>query len=166
MFSVDQLTQFVLPATFWRRSRQVRYRNHEIIFSTSSEVPSDKGNLTQDDEKTDTWVDTMSVSHWSNDLINSYSGIHDTRNLCDSKILKNSIFGPTWSRKKSGGGVRTGWVAEHRVAELASPPSLSGRIGYAVPIYDLDPPNRCRGCIRYSFLLNIFLEPARPQGAV
>ena len=142
MFSVDQLTQFVLPATFWRRSRQVRYRNHEIIFSTSSEVASDKGKLTQEDEKTDTWVDTMSVSHWSNHLINSYSGIHDTRNLCDSKILKNSIFGPTWSRKNREEEFGPGGYQIIGYQMLLPPPSLSGRIGDADPIHDLDHPYR------------------------
>ena len=49
--------------------------------------------------------------------------------------MKNMVFSPPQAKNRPESG-----VSEHRVSELASPPPLSGQIGDADPLYDLDHP--------------------------
>ena len=51
--------------------------------------------------------------------------------------MKNMVFSSPQAKNRPESG-----VSEHRVSELASPPPLSGQIGDADPLYDLDHPYR------------------------
>ena len=52
--------------------------------------------------------------------------------------MKNMVFSPPQAKNRPESG-----VSEHRVSELAPPPpSLSGQIGDADPLCDLDHPNQ------------------------